>query len=89
MKQAPDLKNLEELLRSSQIVAGGFLGTDPRPLPEIIEADAATLRARGMTPAELAARMEQVTVLARAGQGMPVQITPDLEALVDESRGQL
>jgi len=89
VKQAPDLKLLEELLHSSQIVAGGFLGTDARPLPEIIEADATALRALGMTPAELAARMEQATTLARAGQGMPVQITPDLEAVVEESRGQL
>ncbi|GEM_PF-119125 len=89
MKQAPDLKKLEELLHSSQIVAGGFLGTDTRPLPEIIDTDAATLRALGMTTAELAARMERVTTLARAGQGMPVQIAPDLDALVEESRGLL
>lgn len=89
MKQAPDLKKLEELLRSSQIVAGGFMGTDARSLPEIVEADASALRQLGVTPADLAARMEHATTLARVGQGMPVQLAPDLEGVVEESRGVL
>jgi len=39
MKQSPQDKNLEGMLRSGRLVAGGFLGTDTRSLEEIIAED--------------------------------------------------
>jgi rubredoxin len=89
MKLAPDLKKIEEMLRSSQLVAGGFLGDDTRALPDIIEADAAELDRLGYTRQAVADRMEHITHLARYGQGMAVKINANLEAVVDESRGSL
>ena len=35
MKQSPGSKKLEEVLRSSKIVAGGFMGMDERSVEEI------------------------------------------------------
>ena len=40
MKQSPDMQKLEQMLRSSVLVAGGFMGNDVRVVTEIIEADA-------------------------------------------------
>ena len=63
MKRSPEAKRLEEVLRCSRIVAGGFLGIDTRILEEIIEADAAELTRLGTTAQRLAARMREITEL--------------------------
>ena len=39
MKESPQTKMLEEMLRSSKFVAGGFMGTDRRSVSEIIDSD--------------------------------------------------
>jgi len=39
MKMSPQDKKLDAMLRSSQLVAGGFMGDDARSVSEIIEAD--------------------------------------------------
>ena len=46
MKQSPRDKKLEEVLRSTKLVAGGFMGTDTRHPIEIIEADIVALSPR-------------------------------------------
>ena len=43
MKRTPQAKHVEELLRSSRLVAGGFMGHDTRILEEILESDAAVV----------------------------------------------
>jgi len=89
MKLPPDIQKLEDLLRSSTIVAGGFLGDDQRPLPEIIEADTAAVARLGYTLDEIGARMSDITEKARAGQGMIVTVDDSLDALVDDNRGRI
>jgi len=89
MKREPTPKKLEALLKSSALVAGGFLGTDPRPLAEIIEADQAELAALGVSTAQLATAMEAITRAALKGQGTPVSVGLRTEAVADESRGSL
>jgi len=89
MKLPPDMQKLEQMLRSSKLVAGGFLGTDTRPLPEIIEVDTAVVTKSGYTLAELAERMNEITQQASSRQGMAVVISDNLEAVVDDSRGRL
>ena len=89
MKLPPDVKKLEDILRSSTIVAGGFMGNDQRPLPEIIEADLATVEHLGYSLEEIAERMKEITRKARQGQGMAVAINDALEASVDDNRGRL
>ena len=61
MKQSPKMQKLEQMLRSSVLVVGGFLGDDTRTVTEIIEADAATLARLDVTAAQLAERMQEVT----------------------------
>lgn len=87
MKQPPDIQKLEKLLRSSKLVAGGFLGDDRRGVIEIIEADATRLAELGVTAREVAARMLEVTAAGMKGLGTPVRAGTALEVTVDDNRG--
>lgn len=88
MKRSPEAKRLEEVLRCSRIVAGGFLGVDTRILEEILEADAAELIRLGTSVQRIAARMREITERGKAGLGTPVRIDERREVVVDENRGQ-
>ena len=48
MKQSREMEKLESMLRSSQLVAGGFLGDDSRNVSEVIEADRLALEKAGV-----------------------------------------
>jgi hypothetical protein len=87
MKQSPDMKKLEQMLRSSVLVVGGFMGDDPRPVTEIIDQDAATLARLDVTPQQIAARMQEITDAAIKGLGNWVEIAAGHETKVDEARG--
>jgi len=87
MKQGPEVQHLDMALRSSALVAGGFMGHDPRSVTEVIDTDAAELFRLGVTDKELAARMKEITQKAADAQGTWVEIDPDHEAQVDETRG--
>jgi hypothetical protein len=79
MKQSPRDKKLEEVLRSTQLVAGGFMGTDPRHPIEVIEHDIVELENLGITTARLAKRMRELTDLAK----------PRLGSWIDYAYGKL
>lgn len=64
MKQSPRDKKLEEVLRSSKLVAGGFMGTDTRHPIEVIEQDIVELENLGVTAPLLAQRMQELTDIA-------------------------
>jgi hypothetical protein len=83
------MQRIEELMRSGQLVAGGFLGDDPRPLEEIIEADAAALERMGVDPAAVAERMAELSRIARTGLGSFVKVDDTLEIAADDNRGVL
>lgn len=89
MKESPDTQRLEALLRSSALVAGGFMGSDPRSFIEVIDADLAELRRLGYTNDQLAQRMQQITKLAIPGLGTWVRIDESKEARVQEAKGSL
>jgi hypothetical protein len=89
MKESPQDKKLDEVLRSSRLVAGGFMGLDTRSVSEIVDEDAATLSARGFTTEQVAAHMRQITAIAKSGLGTWVRVGETLEAKVDEARGWL
>lgn len=89
MKQTPDMEKLDNILRSSQIVAGGFLGNDTRSVHEIIQADAATLDRLGRTLIQVAERMQEITDVAKSALGTSVPIGKSLRAYVDEAKGQI
>ena len=87
MKQSPDMQRLEEILRSTELAAGSFMGDDPRRVTEVIEADAAELFKLDVTIERLVARMKEVTAAAEKGLGNWVTIEGGLEAQLDEARG--
>ncbi len=89
MKRSEDQLRLEQILRSDQIVSGGFIGDDPRMVEEIIEQDLATLEHLGRTKEEIALRMAEITEKGKAGLGTYAIIDDRLEAMVEESRGSL
>ena len=87
MKQSPEIQKLEETLRSSKLVAGGFLDPDPRGVMEIIDADNAEVSILGQSVDRLAARMLQITKAATKGLGTWVDIDEKRRAKVDEAKG--
>lgn len=90
MKQSPQDKKLEELLHSSALVAGGFMGTDTRSVAEVIEADNAALQTMGINAAMLAQRMRQLTAMAETGLGTWVDVPGGpLRVMVDDYKGNL
>jgi hypothetical protein len=89
MKESPDNQKLEQLLRSSILVAGGFMGSDTRSFSEVIDADSAELAKLGYTNDQLARRMRQITKLAIPGLGTWVQAGDNKQAAVQEARGSL
>nr|NLJ03137.1 hypothetical protein [Bacillota bacterium] len=57
MKQGPDLKRIEDNMRSGLLAAHQFLGTDLRTLADIIFQDRLLLEPLGLTARAIAERM--------------------------------
>jgi hypothetical protein len=89
MKESPHDRKLEELLRSSRLAAGGFMGHDSRSVSEVIDADAAELSRLVLTKEQVAERMRQITKVAIRGLGTWVRVGEGLEGKVNESKGLL
>ncbi|MHC4693618.1 MAG: hypothetical protein ACYS67_12825 [Planctomycetota bacterium] len=89
MKESPQDRKLEWLLRSSRLAAGGFMGHDTRSVWEVIDADAGELSKLGLTKEQVAERMQEITQVAISGLGSWVQVGGDLEGKVDEAKGWL
>jgi hypothetical protein len=89
MKKSPGESKLEDILHSSRLVAGGFMGNDTRSASEIIEADAADLLKLGITAKQIAARMQEITNIAKTALGSWILIDDERKAQVDEARGVL
>lgn len=89
MKRSPDMQRLDEVLRSSKLVSGGFLGDDGRPVEEIIEADRAAVVQAGHSLGEIADRMKAITEEAKRGLETDVRIGESLEARTTSARGMI
>ncbi len=89
MKQSREMEKLEAMLRSSQLVAGGFLGDDSRNVSEVIEADRFVLEEAGVTASDLAKQMRKITDAAKKELGRRVMVDDRLEAWVNEAKGVL
>jgi len=81
--------HIEELLRSSRLVAGGFMGNDTRILEEILESDSAVIARLGYSAEEIASRMQELTERAKEGLGTFIRLDEKREGAADENRGQL
>ncbi len=89
MKESPDTKKLEAMLRSSKLSSSGFMGTDNRAVGEIIDTDLAVLSELGYTPQELAKRMQQITDAATEALGNWAKIGDSHEAMIIEVKGRI
>jgi hypothetical protein len=89
MKQSREMEKLESMLRSSQLVAGGFLGDDSRNVSEVIEADRLALEKAGVTAGEVAKQMRKITDVAKKELGRRVMVGDKLQAWVEEAKGVL
>ena len=89
MKESPQTQNFEKFLRSSRLVAGGFMGDDVRSVYEIVEADMAELSRLGFTAKKVAERMQQITDIAIPGLGTWVKLDEQRQVKIYEAKGWL
>lgn len=89
MKESPGMRKLNELLRSSPLVAGGFMGDDRRSVSEVIDADACELSRLGIGAERIAVRMQEITDRATEALGTWVRLDEWREAKIAEARGRL
>jgi hypothetical protein len=87
MKESPKAQKLEQILRSSKLVSGGFMGSDSRSVAEVIEADALEISRLGYTTKQIAARMRTITDAGSKGLGNTIKVDDKLQAVVEEARG--
>lgn len=89
MKESPQIRNLEQILRSSKLVAGGFMGDDSRSVAEVIDADAFQVSKLGYAMEQIAARMQVITDTAKTGLGNWIKVDDKRQAVVEEAKGSL
>jgi len=90
MKQSPRDKKLEEVLRSTRLVAGGFMGTDSRHPMDVIGQDMAELEKLGVSPQQLTARMHELTTLAKPRLGTWIEdVSGKLRVKSEDFKGML
>jgi hypothetical protein len=89
MKQTPKLDRAQRDMRPGVITHGGFLGRDSRTLAAILDADLAEVTRLGLTHAQIARRMKELSEAGEKGLGDPVAVPPHYEVRVDSVRGKL
>ncbi len=88
-KESPQMQKLEETLRSSKLVAAGFMGSDRRRVTEIIDADSTRVAELGLTNERIAGRMQEITNIAKSGLGTWVKVDDKRQAMVEEAKGAI
>ena len=98
MKPSPRQRQIEERMAPGVLCRDGFLGTDRRPLGEILDTDRSTVETLGLTHAQIAAPLRDVMAEAMARYGNPVTLdrttrrpAPDgaLQAVYREGMGRI
>ena len=89
MKETPEDKALEDRLGASKFSGEGFLGTDHRPVDEIVAADLRALAQLGVSKEALLAALRAAFEKARAALGGEVAIRPGVVAVAHESMGRI
>jgi hypothetical protein len=88
MKQTPSERDAARLFEPSKFSGDGFLGTDTRPVEQIIAADRAAVDALGTTCEAIAEQLAAVYDLAERALGDPVDLRNGMVATHFESRGK-
>lgn len=89
MKENPHIRHIIERMAAGVLSRDGFLGTDFRPLEEILEADAAAVSRLGTSHQELGRELEKVFLGARAALGTKVLVGDRLNAVHKEAMGRI
>lgn len=88
MKQGPDLRRIEDNMRSGTLAAHQFLGSDLRSLADIILHDRLLLEPLGLTNEDLAERMRYFTEQATESQ-VPQVVDGKFEVEREEHKGSI
>ena len=89
MKQDPTIQRIAERMAPGILCRDGFLGSDARPLEEIVDTDRSTVEGLGTSHQQLAQALQDIFARARAGLGTTVQITGRLRAVYRETMGRI
>jgi hypothetical protein len=89
MKQSPQEQKLLQNLKPSKFSSTGFLGTDTRPIDEIISEDRRTLEKAGIVKDKLVTRLKEIYSKAKGAFGAAVPIAPGITAKFYESMGRI
>jgi hypothetical protein len=89
MKRSLQMQKLDEMLRSSKLVAGGFMGSDRRSVHEIVDADKAEVERIGRTLEDIGQRMREISDAAVAGLGTWVTVDEKRRAMASQVKGAL
>ena len=89
MKENPHIQRIVERMAPGVLSRDGFLGTDFRPLEEIIDADGAEVARLGSSGQELSLKLEHIFLAARAALGTKALITDRLSAVYKEAMGRI
>jgi len=89
MKETPKDNALSPRLSASKFSGEGFLGTDHRPVEEIISNDERTLDRLGISKDQTLAALRNAFDSARGAFGAEVDIRPGVTAISHESMGRI
>jgi hypothetical protein len=87
MNQSPKDENLEQVLRSGKLTAGGFMGADLRGIDAVIAEDLATLGKLGYNAEQVASRLQELRDLARPALGNWVNAGKNLQVKSEDYKG--
>ncbi|MGC9364940.1 MAG: hypothetical protein ACP5FZ_10275 [Fidelibacterota bacterium] len=89
MKESPRDKSLSSNLQASKFSADGFLGSDQRPVDEIIADDLRQLEEIGRTLDEAVQLLNDAYERSREGLGKDVTLLPGVTGRFYESMGRI
>ena len=89
MKRSPEEELLYQKLKPSKFSAEGFMGSDPRPIDEIIAADRKVLDENGVSIEALAEALARAYQTAQRALGAEVTLRPGVIAVFYESMGRV
>jgi hypothetical protein len=89
MKMSPEYVKAAAQMKPGVITAEGFMGSDTRPLSDIIQADEEQAARLGVEWEQIAQTLHALRDAGMAGQGTTVEYLGKWRVTVDEARGVL
>jgi hypothetical protein len=89
VKRSPDVKRAAERMAPGVLSKHGFLGSDPRRLEDILDADASAVAGLGTTHEAIAAELGRSLADAEAATGTSVAVDEHLHAVHTEVMGRI